>query len=369
MEEAFRFADQLGPEKIVHIYEPRLGLKAIVVVDNTAAGPAIGGIRMAPDVSAEECFRLARAMTFKNAAAGLPHGGAKSVIFGDPSMPQAEKERLVRAFAAGIRHLEEYIPGPDMGTNEAAMAWVNDEIGRSVGLPRELGGIPLDEIGATGFGVAIAAEVAQEFAGVRLKGARVVVQGFGAVGRHAVRFLAEKGARLVGASDSKGTIADPDGLDIERLAALKAKGKSVVDLRAAKRMKADDVVGIDCDIWIPAARPDVLREDNVEALKARLVLQGANIPATPAAERRMHERGILSVPDFIANAGGVIAAAVEYHGGTEKVAVDTIAEKIAANTRAVLELARSKRILPREAAVELAHTRVERAMSLRRWQA
>ena len=171
MEDVFRFADQLGPEKIVHIHEPRVGLKAIVVVDNTAAGPAIGGTRMAPDVSAEECFRLARAMTFKNAAAGLAHGGAKSVIFGDPSMPQADRERLVRAFAAAIRNLKEYIPGPDMGTNETAMAWVKDEIGRAVGLPRELGGIPLDEIGATGFGLAVAAEAAQEFSKVQLEGA------------------------------------------------------------------------------------------------------------------------------------------------------------------------------------------------------
>ena len=153
MEDMFKFADQLGPQKIVHIYEPRIGLKAIVVVDNTAAGPAIGGTRMAPDVSVEECFRLARAMTFKNAAAGLPHGGAKSVIFGDPLMPADQKERHVRAFAAAIRNIHEYIPGPDMGTNEVAMAWVKDEIGRSVGLPRELGGIPLDEIGATGFGL------------------------------------------------------------------------------------------------------------------------------------------------------------------------------------------------------------------------
>ncbi|RPI46623.1 MAG: Glu/Leu/Phe/Val dehydrogenase, partial [Hyphomicrobiaceae bacterium] len=168
MEDVFRFADKLGPEKIVHIHEPRVGLRAIVVVDNTATGPAIGGTRMAPDVSVEECFRLARAMTFKNAAAGLAHGGAKSVIFGNPSLPQAERERLVRAFAAGIRNLKEYIPGPDMGTNETAMAWVKDEIGRSVGLPRELGGIPLDEIGATGFGLAVAAEAAQEFSKVQL---------------------------------------------------------------------------------------------------------------------------------------------------------------------------------------------------------
>jgi glutamate dehydrogenase (NAD(P)+) len=353
----------------VHIHEPRIGLKAIVVVDNTAAGPAIGGTRMAPDVSVQECFRLARAMTFKNAAAGLPHGGAKSVIFGDPLMPPDQKERWVRAFGAAIRNIREYIPGPDMGTNEMAMAWVKDETGRSVGLPRELGGIPLDEIGATGFGLSIAAGVAQEFCKVRLDGARVVVQGFGAVGRHAARFLANKGASLVAASDTKGAIFDPCGLDIEQLAALKAEGKSVTDYAGGQRLKVEDVIGVDCDIWIPAARPDVILDTNVDALKARLVLQGANIPATAAAERRMHERGILSIPDFIANAGGVIAAAVEYHGGTEKVAFDTIAEKVAANTRAVLELATEKRIPSRRAAVEVARVRVEAAMRTRRHQA
>jgi glutamate dehydrogenase (NAD(P)+) len=369
VEDVFRFSDPLGPEKIVHIHEPRAGLKAIVVVDNTAAGPAIGGTRMAPDVSLEECFRLARAMTFKNAAAGLAHGGAKSVIFGDPSLPRAERERLVRAFGAGIRNLKEYIPGPDMGTNEAAMAWVKDEIGRAVGLPRELGGIPLDEIGATGWGLAVAAEAAQEFSKVKLDGAKVVVQGFGAVGRHAARFLADKGASLVAASDTKGAAYDPAGLDIGRLEALKADGKSVIDLKGVKRIGADELVAIPCDIWIPAARPDVIDEGNVEVLRTRLVLQGANIPATPGAERRMHERGILSIPDFIANAGGVIAAAVEYHGGTEKAAFDAIAEKVAANTRAVLEMATARRMLPRQAAVELARTRVERAMSTRRWQA
>jgi glutamate dehydrogenase/leucine dehydrogenase len=364
----FTFADELGPEKIVHIHEPRVGLKAIVVVDNTAAGPAIGGTRMAPDVTAGECVRLARAMTLKSAAAGLAHGGAKSVVVGDPAMPAKDKERLVRAFAAAIRNLKEYIPGPDMGTRETAMAWIKDEIGRVVGLPREIGGIPLDEIGATGLGLAVAAEAAQEFSGVPLRGARVAVQGFGAVGRHAARFLAARGARLIAASDSKGAVYDPDGLDIGRLEAHKAEGGSFADLPAAKRLTAEDLIGIDCDIWIPAARPDVIREDNVDRIKAKLVLQGANIPATPGAERRLHERGILSVPDFIANAGGVIAAAVEYHGGTEKGALDTIAEKIVANTRAVLQAAKANGAPPREAALDLARARVERAMDLRRWQ-
>jgi glutamate dehydrogenase/leucine dehydrogenase len=369
MDDAFCFCDKLGPAKIVHLSEPGAGLRAIVVIDNVATGPAIGGTRMAPDVSLEECFGLARAMTLKNAAAGLPHGGAKSVIFADPTMPARDKERIIRAFAQAIRDIGDYIPGPDMGTDETAMAWIRDEIGRAVGLPRELGGIPLDEIGATGFGLAIAAEVAEPFSGVELNGARVAVQGFGAVGKHAARYLARKGARLVAASDSKGAIVDAKGLDVERLCALKERGKSVIDHKGGQRIGPDELISADCDIWIPAARPSVIRADNADRLKARLVLQGANIPATSDAERRMHERGILSVPDFIANAGGVITAAVEYHGGTERSALETVAERIAANTRAVLAAAKASGSLPREAAVKLAEERVLRAMEFRRWHA
>ncbi len=117
---------------------------------------------MAPDVSTLECFRLARAMTFKNAAADLPHGGGKSVLYGDPAMPVEKKEQVIRAFACALREVDQYIFGPDMGTDERCMAWVRDEIGRAVGLPRELGGIPLDEIGATGWGLLHAIKAACE---------------------------------------------------------------------------------------------------------------------------------------------------------------------------------------------------------------
>jgi glutamate dehydrogenase (NAD(P)+) len=367
MEDIFQYADALGPEKICHLYQPKLGLKAIVVVDNTAAGPAIGGTRMAPDVTLQECARLARAMTLKNAAAGLPHGGAKSVIMADPAMPAEDKQQIVRAFALAMREIEDYIPGPDMGTNEVAMAWVKNEIGRAVGLPRVVGGIPLDEIGATGFGLAAAAVTAQEFGGPPIDGARVAIQGFGAVGMHVARFLAEKGAILVAASDSHATIANPEGLDVAALIALKHEGRSLGDHKAGKISNRDAIVAVPCDIWIPAARPDVLRADNVDQLDTRLVLQGANIPATADAERRLHERGILSIPDFIANAGGVICAAVEHRGGTQSAAFDEIAEKVSANTRATLKLASSDNLLPREAAARLARQRVEQAMALRRW--
>jgi glutamate dehydrogenase (NAD(P)+) len=321
---------------------------------------------MAPDVSLEECIRLARAMTLKNAAAGLAHGGGKSVIFADPAMPVARKEELIRAFAQAIRDIRDYIVGPDMGTDERCMAWVRDEIGRSVGLPAVVGGIPLDEIGATGLGLTVAAQVAEQFCDVRLRGARVAIQGFGAVGRHAARFLGERGAVLVAAADSSGTVHSQRGIDVERLIALKQAGGSVIDYPEAEHLPGDAIVDVDCDIWIPAARPDVIHKANVDRLRARLVIEGANIPITEDAERVLHDRGVLVIPDFIANAGGVICAAVEYGGGAQAVALRTVEEKVRSNAVAVLNDARVGGKPPREAAVALAEARVREAMSYRR---
>jgi glutamate dehydrogenase (NAD(P)+) len=306
-------------------------------------------------------------MTLKNAAAGLAHGGGKSVLFGDPRMPREDKERLVRAFACTLGNEDTYIFGPDMGTDEQCMAWVKDEIGRSVGLPRALGGIPLDELGATGFGLCQAAEVAIQYCDFGLDGARLAVQGFGSVGIHTARFLREKGAILVGAADSGGTVYDPKGLDVDALIRLKQEGRGVSELSSGEQLARDAVVGLDCDIWVPAARPDIVNEQNVDQLKARLVLQGANIPATPGAERILHERGVINIPDFIANAGGVICAAMEYAGATETGAFQAIEEKIRANTGAVLERARSEGVMPRQAASALAGERLRGAMDTRRW--
>ena len=365
MENIFEFADSLGPIKIVHVYDPKHNLKAVVAIDNVARGPSIGGIRMAPDVSAAEAFRLARAMTMKNSAANLPHGGGKSVIFGDPKMAAAKKEDLIRAFARAIRDLVEYIPGPDMGTDERCMAWIKDEIGRAVGLPPEIGGIPLDEIGATGLGLKASVEAAMKYCDFQLKGARVAVQGFGSVGKHAARFLGDKGAILVAACDTHGTIYNPKGIDIGKLIALKDSGKNVADYPDGEKLSVEAIIDVECEIWIPAARPDVIRKDNVHRLKTKLVPQGANIPFTPEAERILHEKKVLILPDFIANAGGVICASVEYHGGTQAQALQTIEEKIRANTEEVLANAKKNGTLPRQAAVALAEARVKIAMGFR----
>jgi glutamate dehydrogenase (NAD(P)+) len=367
MEDMFKFSDELGPFKIIHVYEPSIGLKAVLVVDNVARGPALGGVRMAPDVSTEECFRLARAMTLKNAAADLPYGGGKIVVYGDPKMPQEKKSQLLRALSSALRYTEEYIFAPDMGTDEICMACIKDEIGRVVGLPREMGGIPLDEVGATGWGLFHATEVALQYCDFELKGARVAIQGFGAVGKNAARFLSQKGAVLVAAADSRGTVHNPGGLDVGVLTGLKDEGKSVLDYPGGEKLGSDAIVSVPCDIWIPAARPDVINEKNVHLLNTKLVVEGANIPITEGAEKILYEKGILYVPDFIANAGGVICAASEHQKATRSTAFSSIEEKIRNNTEQVLEAAKTRGILPREAALELAMNRVHKAMKYRRW--
>ncbi len=364
-EKVFELADEIGPEKIIHLYEPRTKMKAIVVVDNVAAGPAMGGVRMAKDVTTTEVMRLSRTMTYKNAMAQLPHGGGKSGIIADPKT--VHKEQVIRTFARAIKNLEEYIPGPDMGTDEESMAYIYDETARAVGLPRELGGIPLDEVGATGYGLAECTDVAKDYISLDLNGARLTIEGLGNVGKPAARFLAMKGVNLIAASDSKGTIYNQKGLDIEELIRIKETTGSVINYKDGEVLKSTDLLMISTDIFIPAARPDVITEANSDVLDAKLVIEGANIPVTETAEKMLHDRGILVIPDFVANAGGTITASIEYHGGTEMQAFERIKSTILRNTKEILDTVYSEKTYPREAAIGIAKQRVLRAMKYRKW--
>ena len=240
------------------------------------------------------------------------------------------------------------------------------EIGRAIGLPEEIGGIPLDAIGATGLGLAAAIEVGAAHIGMSLTGSRVAVQGFGAVGRHVARLLSERGCILVAIADSRGGIVDPSGFDLDDLVRAKASG-TVASHPTGEVIERDQIVGVECDIWIPAARPHVLTMANVDTLRARIVAEGANIPATPEAEARLYERGVLTLPDFIANAGGVICGAVEFAGGTKAEAVRVLDENIRANTSTMLAAAVAEDISPREAAMRFARRRLDAAMAVRRF--
>ncbi len=357
--------DDLGPAKILNIYCPQVPFHAVVVVDNTALGPAIGGVRVSPTVDAHEVQRLARTMTLKSSIAGLPHGGGKAGIMVDPSRP--DMERIFRIFARMMSELTEYIPAPDMGCHEKAMTWVKDEIGRVLGLPEEIGGLPLDKLGATGYGVAECAEIAAEYAGVKLPGSRVAIQGYGSVGTAAARFLAEKGATIVAVSDSKGAIFDSGGLRVDKLQAVKEETGRVTNYPGGRVMDGGEIFGVPCDILVPAATPDVINQSNCGRIEAKIILEGANIPTTQEAEKILASKGVLVVPDFIANAGGLIMAAMEYQEKTADEAFIHIATRIKTNAKKILEKAHCEKMLPRAAAELLAYERVRAAMPYREY--
>ncbi len=359
----FQFSDEIGPEKLLYVHDPKTKMRGILVVDNTARGPSIGGIRMTPEVSTEEIFRLARTMTFKSAAADIRHGGGKGGIIADAK--SKNKYELVRAYAKAIRPIAEYIPGPDMGTDESCMAIIYDEIGRAIGLPRVLGGIPLDEIGSTGYGVVASTEVACEYALLDLSKASVAVEGFGAVGKAVVKFLTEKGANVVAVSDSRGAIYKSDGLEYEKLLNAKETTGAVINHGGGRIIENEELFSLPADILIPGAKPDAISNKNVRDVRATLVVEAANIPATVEAEKILHDRGILVVPDFIANAGGLITGAIEYRGGTEKEAFKVIEDKITRNTKLVLDMVKNQKMLPRDAAEKIARERVLKAMEYR----
>lgn len=357
--------DDFGPASVTVLDLPH-GCRGVVAVDDTSLGPAAGGVRMNTDVTANEVSRLARAMTLKNAISGLPFGGGKAGIRVPQDFPPDAKEAVIRAFAHAIRNMSDYIPGPDMGTDETAMAWIHDEIGRAVGLPVVLGGLALDEIGATGYGLAACAQALAEAGNLELAGASVAVQGFGSVGRAVGHFLQGLGARIVAVSDRSGAIFDPAGLDVTTLARAKKMGRPLAGTRGVEQITGADLLTLDCEVLVPAAQPDVIHDGNAERVLAKVILPGANIAVTETAEITLHKRGILCMPDFLANAGGVICAWVEYRGGDKANALATIDERIRTNTAELLDRMRLSGDTPRHAANTMAWQRLTAARGLRR---
>ncbi|MFA6214518.1 MAG: Glu/Leu/Phe/Val dehydrogenase [Candidatus Micrarchaeia archaeon] len=354
--------DEYGPEMIVHVYDPKTGMEGVVVIDNTAIGPAKGGVRLVPDITVDEVYGLARAMTWKNALAGIPFGGAKSGIKAPGNAPN--KSELVAAFSRKIAPLvpSMYVPGPDMNIGENEMAVISKTIGTpkaATGKPASMGGLP-HELGSTGYGVFLATEVALENAKIPVAGATVALEGFGNVGTFTAKFLTEKGAKVVAVSDSKGTAYLESGLSYGTLMKVKKEKGTVTAYPGAKVLPASDLFSVKCDVLVPGARPNVIRADNMGAIRARVIVEAANIPMAPDIELALVKRGIVVVPDFVANAGGVISSYVEFIGGTEQEMFKLVREKITSNTRLVFERAKGGDL--RSAALEIAKERVREAM-------
>ncbi len=321
-----------GPEKVVRLFDHENNQTwGYVVVDNLTRGPSLGGIRLAPDISVNEVYGLASAMTFKNAAAMLPIGGGKSGILGNPAYfaeNPLQKKKLITAFAEALWPVADYIPGPDMGTDEQDMQLIYDVFSRlnkapnhgrgGVGRPPEKGGLPLDEWGLTAHGLFAGAKTAEEFEpGFRIRGARVVIQGYGNVGCHIAEKLAAEGAKIVGASDINMGLYNPDGLDLDQLSEIRKEPSGLMLYTGATKMRfigetLDQLLQVPSDILIPAARPDAITRRNADKIQTRIILQGANNPVDHVVEYYLKRRkNVTSLTDFIVNAGGVIACAVE----------------------------------------------------------
>ena len=300
------------------------------VVHNMTRGPAKGGIRYHPSATQDEVKALAMWMTWKCALMGLPFGGAKGAVVCDPKLLSiGEKERLTRRYTTEIINEigpEKDIPAPDVGTDAQVMAWIFDtysmNVGYSVlgvvtGKPLSVGG-SVGRDGATARGSLYCIRTALQKRGGRLHDTRVAVQGFGNVGSNLARLLAEEGVRVIAVSDSKGGVHNPFGLDVPAAIAYKREHGTVADFPGAEAITNEELIELDCDVLAPCALEQVITAENAPRVRATMICEGANGPTTPGADQILEERGILVLPDVLANAGGVVVSYFEWVQGLQE---------------------------------------------------
>ena len=291
---------------------------------NVTRGPAKGGIRYHPDTRLDEVRALAMWMCWKCACVKLPYGGAKGAITCDPkTMSQRELERMTRRYTTELAELigpDSDVPAPDVNTNAQTMAWIMDtySMHRGYSVPGVVTGKPLSIGGsegrseATGRGTVYALQEAAKVVGLDLDGARVAVQGFGNVGRHAARFIQELGARVVAVSDSRGGVFNGDGLDLTTVTRHKEETGSVVGAPRTQAIANAELLEVDCDVLIPAALESQITGRNAANVKARVIAEGANGPTTPEADDILRSKGVFLIPDILCNAGGVTVSYFEW---------------------------------------------------------
>ncbi|HMD77904.1 MAG TPA: Glu/Leu/Phe/Val dehydrogenase [Terracidiphilus sp.] len=294
------------------------------VQHSIARGPCKGGIRYAPDVTLDEVRALASWMTWKCAVVNIPFGGAKGGVICDPKkMSQGELERMTRRYTSEIIDFigpEKDVPAPDMNTNEQTMAWIMDtysmHMGHTVtsvvtGKPLNIGG-SRGRIEATGRGVRVVCDESLRYLNLAIDGCRVVIQGFGNVGSNAARLMMEHGYKIVGIAERDGGLANPNGIDIHQLIEYKYRNGTILGFRGAEATPSEELLESECEILIPAATENVITSRNADAIKARIVVEGANGPTTAVADEILADKRIFIVPDILANAGGVTASYFEW---------------------------------------------------------
>ncbi len=337
------------PARVIHLRDEGAGLDAVVVIDHALFPLAAGGTRLAPDVTEAEVAALARAMTWKFALYGYRVAGAKAGI---RLPPGGDRTRVLRAYRAALAPLGDvFATGPDLGTDPA------DFLGPGDAVPmwaRSHEGLGMDDL-ATGHGVKAAAAAALAHLGRPLEGATVAIEGFGKVGGGGARAFARAGARVVAISTVEGALADPGGLDVEGLLALRERhGDALVRHAAVPVRPRQDLFATPCDVLVPGARPHVITRELAAKLLCTVVAPGANVPYADGVCEVLAGRGIVAVPDFVANAGGVHLYETAGDGESPEACLERIEQLVAAATARVLAAAADGRVTPVAAARTLA---------------
>jgi glutamate dehydrogenase/leucine dehydrogenase len=370
--------DKFGPEYVINVYDPKIGMKGILVIDSTVLGPGKGGIRMTPDVDAEEIFRLGRTMTWKNALAELPFGGAKAGIVWPAGGGDELKKHFIQSFARAIKIFTpgKYIAAPDVGTGEKEMRWFTEATGnwrsatgkpanlcmKIFGRPGEKCGLP-HEYGSTGFGVAKVAKIAADIAGLDIKKSKLAIHGFGNVGGYSWKYLTEAGATVVALADKSAILYSENGFEKKIVEKIIQEHGLLEVYPDAVRLKPEEFWSLDVDILIPSSVTDVINETNKNKIRAKIIVEAGNIPMRENIEEELFRRDILIVPDFVANAGGVISSYAEYRGYNPKHMFEIVERKITKSANIVLKGALKQKENPRKVALEIAQKRVLAAMS------
>ena len=345
---------------------------------NNARGPYKGGLRFHPSMDEDHASALANLMTWKTAIAGVPFGGAKGGVACDPhTLSKTELNRVTRTYVERNKEIigpTLDIPAPDVNTNAEVMGWIMDEYSRDYGFsPGVVTGKPLDLFGslgrdeATGRGVMYAAREALKDQGKSLADVTVAIQGFGNVGSHAARLIAEQGGKIIAVADHLGAVENKEGLDIPALVAWTAEHGTVNGFAGGAAFNGPDVITWPADLLIPAALEDAITEDNAAEVQATLIVEGANGPTTPRADEILLDRGIVTVPDILANAGGVTVSYFEWAQNIQQFRweLDRITgelEKVMVRGyEAVRQVAKEKSVDLRTAAFVLGVRRVGRA--------
>ncbi len=343
--------DDAPPARVLEIREPAVGLDAVVVIDHELFAISAGGTRMVRDITTDEVVRLARAMTWKFAVCSVPYSGAKAGI----RFAGGDRAAVLGAYLERVAEWREFfLTGPDMGTQPEDFLRLEPVAGPTPMWARTHEGMGMDDL-AVGHGIKGAAEVALERLGRSLEGAAVAIEGFGKAGAGTARACARAGARVVAVSTIEGALVDPAGLDVDELLALRARhGDAFVRHGPVATRPRATLFAVECDVLVPGARPDVITRESVNELRCAAVVPIANAPYALGATDALELRGILALPDFVTNAGGVhLYEAPECRQDPER-CLAAVERLVHETTRRVLEASEADGITPTEAALRIA---------------